>query len=203
MSDGVALEQARSLVYTAEADIPQYRRAVAQTRLSLDILLGETPRRTDSAGAGLRLLTDYRPADIPVGLPSEPARTAARHHAGALRHARRSRRSGHCPRQPVPIHCSDGQRRSSLQFDQRFNFGQPLGVGCVRLADAPRLQFRQTSPRGTGRHGTLHAVGADLRADRADGLFRRRAGAGGHHHLPQTDRTLRRAWSSPTTALPR
>ena len=71
MSDGVALEQARSLVYTAEADIPQYRRAVAQTRLSLDILLGETPRRTDSAGAGLRLLTDYRPADIPVGLPSE------------------------------------------------------------------------------------------------------------------------------------
>lgn len=71
MSDGVALEQARSLVYTAEADIPQYRRAVAQTRLSLDILLGEMPRRTDSAGAGLRLLTDYRPADIPVGLPSE------------------------------------------------------------------------------------------------------------------------------------
>ena len=61
----------RDRVYTAEADIPQYRRAVAQTRLSLDILLGETPRRTDSAGAGLRLLTDYRPADIPVGLPSE------------------------------------------------------------------------------------------------------------------------------------
>ena len=41
MSDGVALEQARSLVYTAEADIPQYERAVKQTRLSLDILLGE------------------------------------------------------------------------------------------------------------------------------------------------------------------
>ena len=31
MSDGVALEQARSLVYTAEADIPQYSRAVEQT----------------------------------------------------------------------------------------------------------------------------------------------------------------------------
>ena len=56
MSDGVVLEQARSLVYTAEADIPQYSRAVEQTWLS---------------GAGLRLLTDYRPADIPVGLPSE------------------------------------------------------------------------------------------------------------------------------------
>ena len=49
MSDGVALEQARSLVYTAEADIPQYERAVKQTRLSLD----------------------RHPADIPVGLPSE------------------------------------------------------------------------------------------------------------------------------------
>ena len=35
MSDGVALEQARSLVYTAEADIPQYCRAVEQTWLSM------------------------------------------------------------------------------------------------------------------------------------------------------------------------
>lgn len=71
MSDGVALEQARSLVYTAEADIPQYYRAVEQTWLSMGILLGETPSRARLSGAGLRLLTDYRPADIPVGLPSE------------------------------------------------------------------------------------------------------------------------------------
>ena len=71
MSDGVALEQARSLVYTAEADIPQYCRAVEQTWLSMGILLGETPSRAQLSGAGLQLLTDYRPADIPVGLPSE------------------------------------------------------------------------------------------------------------------------------------
>ena len=71
MSDGVALEQARNLVYTAEADIPQYCRAVEQTWLSMGILLGETPSRARLSGAGLRLLTDYRPADIPVGLPSE------------------------------------------------------------------------------------------------------------------------------------
>ena len=71
MSDGVALEQARSLVYTAEADIPQYERAVKQTRLSLDILLGETPQAADSTGSGLRLLADRHPTDIPVGLPSE------------------------------------------------------------------------------------------------------------------------------------
>ncbi|WP_290539862.1 efflux transporter outer membrane subunit [Alistipes sp.] len=71
MSDGVALEQARSLVYSAEADVPRYCRAVEQTWLSMGILLGETPSRAQLSGAGLRLLTDYRPADIPVGLPSE------------------------------------------------------------------------------------------------------------------------------------
>ena len=71
MSDGVALEQARSLVYTAEADIPQYSRAVEQTWLSMGILLGETPSRVQLSGAGQRLLTDYLPAEIPVGLPSE------------------------------------------------------------------------------------------------------------------------------------
>ena len=71
MSDGVALEQARSLVYTAEADIPQYSRAVEQTWLSMGILLGETPSRVQLSGAGQRLLTDDLPAEIPVGLPSE------------------------------------------------------------------------------------------------------------------------------------
>lgn len=71
MSDGVALEQARSLVYTAEADIPQYKRAVEQASLSLDLLLGENPRRGSPVDSGLRLLTDYHPAQIPVGLPSE------------------------------------------------------------------------------------------------------------------------------------
>ena len=71
MSDGVALEQARSLVYTAQADVPLYERAVAQTRLSLDILLGQTPRRADDTTGGMRLMSDCRPAEIPVGLPSE------------------------------------------------------------------------------------------------------------------------------------
>lgn len=71
MSDGVALEQARSLVYTAQADIPLYERAIGQTYLSLDLLLGSVPQRRGAAAAGLGLLTDYHPAEIPVGLPSE------------------------------------------------------------------------------------------------------------------------------------
>lgn len=71
MSDGVALAQAQSLVYTAEADIPLYRRAVEQTQLSMGILLGEAPRRADTQSTGERLLCDSHPVDIPVGLPSE------------------------------------------------------------------------------------------------------------------------------------
>lgn len=71
MSDGVALAQAQSLVYTAEADIPLYRRAIEQTQLSLSILLGEAPQRGDTQSTGERLLRDHHPVAIPVGLPSE------------------------------------------------------------------------------------------------------------------------------------
>lgn len=71
MSDGVALAQAQSLVYTAEADIPLYQRAVEQTRLSLGILLGEAPQRADAYSTGEKLLCDSHPVDIPVGLPSD------------------------------------------------------------------------------------------------------------------------------------
>lgn len=70
MSDGVALEQARSLVYTAASDIPQYRRAVEQTRLSLGTLLGEAPVRADTTGECRALEADCHPEDIPAGLPS-------------------------------------------------------------------------------------------------------------------------------------
>lgn len=71
MSDGVALDQARSLVYSAAADIPLYRRAVEQTRLSLSLLLGEPQRQAGNYGSGERLVLDTHPTDIPVGLPSE------------------------------------------------------------------------------------------------------------------------------------
>lgn len=71
MSDGVALAQARSLVYTAESDIPLYERAVEQTRLSLGTLLGEAPAPAGTPGSGERLLRDTPPAAVPVGLPSE------------------------------------------------------------------------------------------------------------------------------------
>lgn len=71
MSDGVALQQARSLVYTAQADIPLYERAVAQAQLSLNTLLGELPSRPERSMQGLNLLSDDRPARIPIGLPSD------------------------------------------------------------------------------------------------------------------------------------
>ena len=71
MSSGVDLEQARSLMYTAAADISQYERALAQTRLALNTLLGEPPIETDDTGVGLNLLSDFIPVDIPIGLPSD------------------------------------------------------------------------------------------------------------------------------------
>jgi len=67
----VPRQRARSLVYTAAADIPTYRRAVAQMQLTLCTLLGENPQRPQDVGAGVRLMEDYRPVDVPVGLPSE------------------------------------------------------------------------------------------------------------------------------------
>ena len=71
MASGVALQQARSLVYTAGADIPTYRRAVAQMQLTLCTLLGVNPQRPPQIGTGARLMEDDQPADVPVGLPSE------------------------------------------------------------------------------------------------------------------------------------
>lgn len=67
MSDGVALEQARSLVYTAAGDIPLYERALEQTRLSLNTLLGQTP---DYPTPMPYYSTPAIP-DIPAGVPSE------------------------------------------------------------------------------------------------------------------------------------
>lgn len=71
MASGTNLEQAMNLVYTAEADIPLYERAVKQTALSLDVLLGETPDSVLYTNSELKLITDYTPLDIPTGIPSD------------------------------------------------------------------------------------------------------------------------------------
>lgn len=71
MTDGQSLEQARSLVYTAQADIANYERAVEQTYLALGVLLGQTPQRVDLSKQGEELYTSHRPTEIPIGLPSQ------------------------------------------------------------------------------------------------------------------------------------
>ncbi len=70
MSDGMALEQARSLLYTAEADIPLYERSLVQTALSLNTLTGDVPQREVSAD-DFRFSAGRQLPEIPVGLPSE------------------------------------------------------------------------------------------------------------------------------------
>lgn len=71
MASGVNREQAYNLVYTAEADIPQYERAVRSTLISLNLLMGEQPDTLMPERWSLKLLDDYRPIDIPAGLPSD------------------------------------------------------------------------------------------------------------------------------------
>lgn len=85
-TSGVDLQQARSLTATAAADIPAYRRAMVQTNLILNTLLGGEPELlpmpphsrecTHSLGAQLdglycgHLTATPLPAYIPSGLPS-------------------------------------------------------------------------------------------------------------------------------------
>ena len=73
MSSGIERDQAYGQVFTAEADIPRYRSAVEQTRLSLDVLLGAVPFADclTSHGEGASLLTDLQPDTLSVGVPSE------------------------------------------------------------------------------------------------------------------------------------
>ncbi|MFI3294588.1 MAG: TolC family protein, partial [Rikenellaceae bacterium] len=68
MSDEIALSQARSLEMTARSDMSLYERAILQTCLSLDLLLG---------GNQLSMIENIQPTraehptqEIPVGLPS-------------------------------------------------------------------------------------------------------------------------------------
>lgn len=71
MSSGIDRDQAYSLVYTAEADIPRYRSAVEQTLLTLNTLLGDLPFEGVATGNGAELLTDRQPETLAVGVPSE------------------------------------------------------------------------------------------------------------------------------------
>lgn len=71
MATGVEREQALSLVYAAEADIPRYRSAVEQTHLALGVLMGDPPMPIWEEGVGQELLLDHRPDELSVGIPSE------------------------------------------------------------------------------------------------------------------------------------
>lgn len=71
MASGANREQAYSLLYTAEADIPLYERAVAQSRLSLNMLLNQQPSDMEYITADNTLSISYIPIGIPAGVPSD------------------------------------------------------------------------------------------------------------------------------------
>ena len=70
---GVNLEQARSLLYTSEVDIPRYEFAIAQTILSLATLLGEEPAKLSRLAYSEKLpeLSVPHFYDVAVGVPSD------------------------------------------------------------------------------------------------------------------------------------
>ncbi len=70
MTSGTDLMQAKSLVYAANVEMKQYKRAVAIASLSLSTLLGELPSQVDWGDSGRALIYDDLPLDIPIGLPS-------------------------------------------------------------------------------------------------------------------------------------
>ena len=72
-ASGVNMEQAYSLLYTAEADIPLYERAIAQTLLSLATLTGASPDTFINIGIerSSAITNDYRPYDMAIGIPSD------------------------------------------------------------------------------------------------------------------------------------
>ncbi len=71
MASGVNREQAYNLFYTALVDVPLYERAVKQTLLSLDVLMGQTPDSTSYATTAYSPITDYKPIHIPAGVPAD------------------------------------------------------------------------------------------------------------------------------------
>ena len=72
-ASGVNLDQARSLLYTAEADIPLYEKAIAQTLLSLATLMGDTPETFMNIGIeeSNAITNSYHPFEIAIGVPSD------------------------------------------------------------------------------------------------------------------------------------
>ncbi len=71
MRDGIALEQARSLVYSAQSEVTKYQRAVESTRLALNTLLGITSADSYHLPSYHDLLDGKLPPEIAAGLPSE------------------------------------------------------------------------------------------------------------------------------------
>lgn len=74
MASGIELRQARGQVSTAEADIPRYRGAIDEMRLTLNLLTGEPPQSFVASEEWTGLLTDRRPEALPIGVPAELVR---------------------------------------------------------------------------------------------------------------------------------
>lgn len=70
MSNGIALMQARSLVFSARADMYKYKKATELALLSLNTLLSQSPQKADLDNIYNGLLELSPSLEVPAGLPS-------------------------------------------------------------------------------------------------------------------------------------
>lgn len=139
MSNGVALQQAMSLVYQAEADIPQYQRAVEQSRLALCVLLGENPSYFGDETFDDALLDNYQVMDIPVGLPSELLERRPDIMEASFNMDEAAANVGLAREQAFSVDYADRSRGYRFQFDRRYFRRSFVGVVGRRVACAADL----------------------------------------------------------------
>lgn len=70
MKSRLDLDQAQSLLLSAESDCHQYRNLKQQSEISLSILLSENPHTFPTEEWRERLYEDQLPPEVPIGLPS-------------------------------------------------------------------------------------------------------------------------------------
>lgn len=70
MSDGISLNGAKSLLYSAEVEVQKYENAYIQAALSLDVLIGENPQTLSPEQYNASILGRSPQFEIPISAPS-------------------------------------------------------------------------------------------------------------------------------------
>ena len=193
MTSLVDVRQAEQLVYGATGEIATLERQIEQQENFISVLLGGNP---GPVARGRRLTDQPHAADVPAGLPSEPARAASRHSAGRAAARRRQRADRRRTRRVLPATSrSPGRadsraprcRRSSpapmRSGPERCRCGQPVFTAGrtrsqVALAEARRRRRRSPIEQTIRRRFAKYPTRWSATARRANSATSRRCCSG-------------------------